>query len=467
MFFRSVRDQECNPCCPLLTLATIRSRWQPYARTCFRSTSCEQDLDCWDSPDNALCQLLLKHTPATTATENSETESPLKGSRKRAHLRPVSSDDADSNDEHLNAREARSRAVRSSSDCDTGTGQKDHEPTHRRISEAEEFNIGDFVEFGMKKGAMWTSADVIHRNNWLPGYIIDKQGAGRHIEYTCRYWVEKLVRKSKDVLFVGCNDKTATQKISANRVRRCEDFDWIEGLRLEPLLEGDEVHARFRHSAGHKSWYRGIVKAVRNRKNYAKQDAEMYDVEFEDGDEEEGIDRRNIRGKEFDADGQPVEYTDKGKFKQKMRKGKTQDELAHSPVRSETNESPSQQRSSGLESCVGRSTKPLEQATKPRDVGGAPCTFVDSSSEEDTCMEGEAREPRQAAGDERLVVKQKKRKKVEELMSQDEARLKRQKAQVVVSFLCMCSLPPRPPPPHSPPLSLTHMYSCMRVCRMT
>ena len=76
-------------------------------------------------------------------------------------------------------------------------------------------------------------------------------------------------------------------------------FDWVHGLIVHPLVVGDAVLGRWAHGHGNTQWFKGTITAVYADKNAAL--GATYDISYVDGDKEEKVDRRNIKGKESRA----------------------------------------------------------------------------------------------------------------------------------------------------------------------
>jgi hypothetical protein len=89
----------------------------------------------------------------------------------------------------------------------------------------------------------------------------------------------------------------------ANKLRRCADFDWIEGLNILPLEVGDRILGRWRHSDAGRKWFPGIVVRIQTDQNGEL----VHDIDYDDGDQEEGMLRANIKGRETrnGPDGRP------------------------------------------------------------------------------------------------------------------------------------------------------------------
>ena len=93
-----------------------------------------------------------------------------------------------------------------------------------------------------------------------------------------------------------------TQTHESGNMRRSTDYDWIQGLRLHELVAGDRVLARWQHSAAGREWFPGRIADVNTQGSTC-----TYSIRYDDGDWEEHVDRRNIKGKESREDS-PAEF---------------------------------------------------------------------------------------------------------------------------------------------------------------
>ena len=134
------------------------------------------------------------------------------------------------------------------------------------------FEPGDFVDCKARSPdrSAWA---------WFPMVVTKREGSGRLCHYTCK-----------------CPGGTVEEEYSAAMVRRCEDYDWLKDLVIHPLKVGDRVLARWNHKFSQRKWFPGRITQVvpDDTAHYGAK----YDVQYDDGDFEQNVDRRNVKAKE-------------------------------------------------------------------------------------------------------------------------------------------------------------------------
>ena len=208
-------------------------------------------------------------------------------------------------------------------------------------------------------------------------------------------------------------------------MRRCHDFDWIEGLNILPLEVGDKILGRWKHKDAGRQWFPGKVVRIQTNQNGDL----VHDICYDDDDYEEGVLRVNIKGRETrnGPDGRPGPYL---KYKEisgreidppkPLRREKSAKRVKTGRDMPTPSPDPPPTREP-LASGQPLHTKSVfeDRSTVPRGGSHPPTSEVDGGGEE--------------VGEEPVANS----RKLSGLMDETEAREHRQKAKVV-AFVCFC-----------------------------
>ena len=212
----------------------------------------------------------------------------------------------------------------------------------------------------------------------------------------------------------------------SHEVRRCKDYDWVSGLTLHPLTVGDRILGRWRHSEAGRKWHLGEIRAVRLRHSAEASSITTYDVDYDDGDQESEVDRRNIKGKESRPGDPPGVFI--------LFQKTTGKELPAKAVADSSTQIKISPQTKGVVKQTTIGTDKREHDSTGAEGGGGGVAWRGAEKG------GKKREnEEEVSTDDEPLKKKKKRKKVKGLLGVDQGRLQKQKSKVRSAMCAVCT----------------------------